>query len=100
MIDFDGLNNAWSFLDENINEVEKILTLSIDHFILKILLCETESVDNDDLQKEIIRKINTKLQKHIFKVTESQEILFYKIGDNDNIQRETINIICVYLNNN
>jgi len=99
VIDFNGLNNVWSFLDENIREVEKILTLSIDHIILKILLCNNlEFVDNDNLQKKIISEISIKLHNHIFEVTELQEILFYNIGDN--IQKEVINIICIYLNNN
>ena len=61
---------------------------------MKIVLCN----DNEILQKEVIRKINMKLHKYKYNLEESQEILFFKIGDNHNIQREVTNIICIYFN--
>lgn len=88
-------------MDENIKEVENILSLSINQVILKFLLCNLENVKNhDNYTQKIISNINTKLHKSISKVNVSQETLFYKIGNNDKIQREVIDIISIYFNNN
>ena len=93
-------------MNENITEVEKILFLSINQVILKFRLCNLENENNNTEYEDnytqktiskIINEINTKLYKWISKVNVSQEISFYKIN---NIQREVIDIISIYFNNN
>lgn len=87
-------------MDENIKEIEKILSLSIDQLILKFLLCNFENVKNHDniYTKKIISIINIKLHKSIARVNVSKDTSFYKIGNE--IQKEVIDIISIYFNNN
>jgi hypothetical protein len=86
-------------LNENINEVEKILSSSISQVILNFLLCNLENVKNHDIYiQKVINSINTKFHKRIFKVNMSQETSSYKIGNK--IQREVIDIISIYFDNN
>ena len=51
------------------------------------------------MDHEFLVEFDTKLHKSISKVNVSQETSFYKIGNDDKIQSEVIDIISIYFNN-
>jgi len=78
VIDFDALNNPWSYFEENLNEIENILIVLNNIKRLKFLFYNYEF---DNLKELIFTKIkNTILHNYISIANLLQEELFYNIG--------------------